>query len=282
MLEVIVENQYGEKLNLTSNNNFDLVQITGLTPNKAIINSSNLGLQDGAVFNSSKLDIRNITMLIVPQNNLEKSRIELYKFFRSKQYIKIYLKTNYRNVWIDGYIENVEGDLYENPQRLQPSILCPDPYFKAEEIQLVEFAKVQSEFSFEWTPLEIGQPLSSYEQFNKVNVINPSEDETGIILEFVAIGTVLEPTVFNETMRQQFTIEYEMLAGDKMILNTCRGKKSLIVIRDGIETNIINRINKNSNWFTLRTGDNVFSHTCVFGAENLFLTLKMQPVYQGV
>lgn len=282
MLEVIVENQYGEKLNMTSNNNFELVQITGLTPNNAIINSSNLGLQDGAIFNSSKLDVRNITMMIVPQNNLEKSRIELYKFFRSKQYIKIHLKTNYRSVWIDGRIENVEGDLFENPQRLQPSIICHDPYFKAEEIQSIDFAKVKSEFSFEWTPIAEGQSLSSFEQYSKVNIINPSEDETGIILEFVAMGTVLEPTVFNETMRQRFTIEYEMLAGDKMILNTCRGKKSLIVIRDGVETNIINRINKDSNWFTLKTGDNVFSHTCVFGAENLFLTLKMQPVYQGV
>lgn len=282
MLEVIVENQYGEKLNLTGNKNYELVQITGLTPCNAIINSSNLGLQDGASFNSSKLDVRNITMLIVPQNNLEKSRIELYKFIRSKQYIKIHLKTNYRSVWIDGYIESVEGDLFANSQRLQPSIICPDPYFKAEEIQYIEFAKVKSEFSFEWTPIAEGQSVSSYEQFEKVNIINPSEDETGIILEYTAMGTVLEPTVFNETMRQQFTIEYEMQLGDKMILNTCRGKKSLIVIHDGVETNIINRINKSSNWFTLRTGDNVFSHTCVFGAENLFLTMKMQPVYQGV
>lgn len=283
MLQVIVENKYGELLNLSNNRDYALIKVGGLTPPTAAINTGVLATKDGSVFNSSRLNDRNITLLIVPRNSIERTRINLYKYIKSKQYIKLWMKNGLRDVWIDGYVENVEGDLYENPQKLQVSIICPDPYFKSRETVVTTFSKVTAGFTFPFSIDDSGIPISNMELYTEQNVYNPSDDETGLVIELYAkTDRVLEPTLYNQTTGETFTIRHEMIAGDKIILNTKRGEKSLIAIRDGIESNIINDMVKGSKWFTLVTGDNVFSYSCEYGAENLQVTTTLQPIYEGV
>lgn len=282
MIDVILENQYGEQLRLTCNESYDLLQVTGLTPPAATINVSTLATKDGGVFNSSRLNVRNMTLLIAPGPSLERNRVELYRYIRSKQYVKLYLKTNLRDVWIDGYVETVEGDLFENPQRLQVSIICPDPYFKALDNSVTDFSNVNAAFTFAFSPTAEGQVVSTLSQFSEVNVHNDSDDETGVIIELQARGTVLEPTIYNQTTGEQFTIQYEMQEGDKIILNTRKGEKSLTLIHEGVQSNIINNMVRGGDWFKLKMGDNIFTYSCAHGASDLQLSIIVQPIFAGV
>lgn len=283
MLTVIVENKYGERLNLTNNTDYALIKVGGLTPPTAVINTGVLATKDGSVFNSSRLNNRNITLMIVPHHRIETTRINLYKYIKSKQYIKLWIKNGLRDVWIEGYVESVEGDLFENPQKVQVSIICPDPYFKSRETAVTTFSKVTPGFTFPFSIDENGVALSTAEVYTEQNVYNPSDDETGIIIELYAKGDrVLEPTIYNQTTGESFTVKHEMANGDKVIINTRRGEKSLTSIHDGVETNIINSMLRGSNWFTLVTGDNIFSYSCLYGAENLQVTATLQPIYEGV
>lgn len=283
MLTVIVENKYGERLNLTNNTDYALIKVGGLTPPTAVINTGVLATKDGSVFNSSRLNNRNITLMIVPHHRIETTRINLYKYIKSKQYIKLWIKNGLRDVWIEGYVESVEGDLFENPQKVQVSIICPDPYFKSRETAVTTFSKVTPGFTFPFSIDENGVALSTAEVYTEQNVYNPSDDETGIIIELYAKGDrVLEPTIYNQTTGESFTVKHEMANGDKVIINTRRGEKSLTSIHDGVETNIINSMLRGSNWFTLITGDNIFSYSCLYGAENLQVTATLQPIYEGV
>ena len=283
MLQVVIENKYGEQLNLSSNNDYALIQVGGLTPPTAVINTAVLATKDGSIFNSSRLNDRNITLLIVPRHSIEHTRINLYKYIKSKQYIKLWIKNGSRDVWIDGYVESVEGDLFENPQQLQASIICPDPYFKSRETVVTTFSKVTAGFTFPFSIDDSGIPISSMELHTEQNVYNPSDDETGVVIELYAkTDKVLEPTLYNQTTGETFTIYHEISAGDRIILNTKRGEKSLIAIHDGVQSNIINDMARGSKWFTLIAGDNVFSYSCVYGAENLQVTTTLQPIYEGV
>lgn len=280
MLEIIIENKYREQLNLSEMNGYN-VTVTGLTPPDATINTSVIVTKDGSSFNSSRLNERNIVLQIVPNHDIEHKRINLYKYIKSKQYIKLYLKNSSRDVWIEGYVEKVEGDLYTQKQVIQVSIICPDPYFKSIETLEYEFSTVESMFSFPFS-IEEPVPISSVSTFTEKNIENISDEETGIVIELYANGLSLEPTIYNMTTNESFTIQHEFEPGDIVRINTRRGEKSLILIRDGEEINIINKIVRGSKWFNLIVGDNIFSYTSIYGTENLQVKISLQPIYEGV
>lgn len=282
MLELTVENKYGEQLNFAANSDYSVIIESGLTPPAATINTSTIATMDGSVFNSSFINQRNIVLTIYPVNSVESNRINLYKYIKSKQYVKLYLKNGQRDVWIDGYVESIEGNLHEAPQKLQVSIICPDPYFKSMQGISTSFSSVFDAFSFPFAIDETGVPLSTLSIYSEKNVNNPSDDETGIIIELYARDTVLEPTIYNQTTNEYFTIEYEMQTGDRIVIDTRKGKKSITAIHDGVESNIINRMVRGSKWFQLITGDNIFAYECIYGASNLQITFILQPIYEGV
>ena len=282
MLNVVVENKYGDKLNLSSDKDYQLLQVTGLTPPNALINTSKIATKDGSQFNSSTLDNRNIVLTIAPRGNVESSRINLYKYIKSKQYIKLYLTNGSRKVWIEGRVESIDGDLYENPQKLQVSIICPDPYFKAENEEIVSFSVVTEMFTFPFSITSSGVEVSKTTIYSEQTVYNDSDDEVGVVVEIFANSEVSNPAIHNLTTDESFTIEYDMETGDKITLNTKRGEKSVTLTKNGIESNIINHMTRDSKWFTLATGDNIFACTSSSGVENLKVVIKVQPIYEGV
>ena len=196
MLHVIAENKYNEQLDLTANNNYVLLSVGGLTPPTATINTAILAPSDGAIFNSSRLDMRNIILTVKPLNAIEKNRINLYKYFKSKQYIKLYLENNTRSVWIDGYIEAVDGDLYTMDERISISIVCPDPYFKDTVTGKYAFSYVVDRFKFPFAiEASPGVPVSELEEYTEIAIHNVSDDETGVLITMVATGAVVNPTI---------------------------------------------------------------------------------------
>lgn len=282
MLRIIAENKHGDQINLTSNPDYQLLQVTGLTPPTAVINTSKVATTDGSKFNSSSLDTRNIVLTIAPRGNVEGSRINLYKCFKSKQYIKLHLINGRRKVWIEGYIDNMDGDLYSNPQIIQVSIICPDPYFKDENEENTKFSDVMGAFTFPFSVGSEGVELSTISGYSERNIYNGSDDEVGTVIELMATGAVTDPTIYNLTTGESITIEYEMSVGDKIIINTRRGEKSVKAIVKGIESNIINSMTRASKWLTLLAGDNICTYTCVSGAENLIVNINYQSIYEGV
>lgn len=71
-------------------------------------------------------------------------------------------------------------------------------------------------------------------------------------------------------------------AGDEIIINTNRGNKSILFIRDGIIYDIINALNRPISWFYLRKGNNTFSYGCDEGVSNIQLKITNKILYNGV
>ena len=282
MIKITAQNKYGQQIQLTGNPAIKLAQVTGLTPPPANINTSALATKDGSIFNSSHVQNRNIVLTIYPAQKIEQTRVNLYQYFKTKQYIKLHIQTALRRVWIEGYIESIDGDLYENPQKMQVSIICPDPYFKSEDTTVVSFTNVTGELEFPINFPAAGIEISTLEQYSQELIYNQSDDETGVVVELYAGGTVSGITLTNETTGQSFTINQEMNEGDEIILNTRRGEKRLSLVIGGITTNIINTMDPGSDWFTLVPGDNIFNYQCEEGAENLNVKLILQPIFEGV
>lgn len=280
-MEMKVKNHLGQILTLDSLH-FPVTNAEGLTPSAATINTSSTAVIDGTFFNSSYVNQRNIVLTITPNGDAESARLTLYKYFKPKYPLTLYIKTKSRNVYIEGYVESFEGGLYDKKQSFQISVICPQPFFNDANESITEQTTTVDGFSFPFFTPESGIELSYLISNANTPVVNSGEESTGLVIELLATDAVIEPTIYNRTTGEKFTIQIEMKAGDLIRIDTRRGKKTIIMIRGGVQTNILNRIMKDSNWFTLTTGENDFTFTCTYGTENLKIMYFVNMLYEGV
>ena len=85
MFTLSVENDRGEKLELTHNKKYTVTNITGLNPPKATINTSPVSNFDGVRQNGSRAEPRNLVITVVIEGDIEANRINLYKYFKIKR-----------------------------------------------------------------------------------------------------------------------------------------------------------------------------------------------------
>lgn len=71
-------------------------------------------------------------------------------------------------------------------------------------------------------------------------------------------------------------------AGDLITINTRKGKKSITLLRNGVNTNILNCLDRNSDWFTLQKGDNVFVYDTEEGSSFVEFKMSANIGYDGV
>ena len=100
-----IENSGGEVLTLTwAESKWQVFDITGLDPPAAQINLTNLAGLDGARLNSTKLGTRNIVISIKINGDVEGNRLDLYRFFRTKEACTFYFTNGRRDVKIEGVV----------------------------------------------------------------------------------------------------------------------------------------------------------------------------------
>lgn len=284
-----IENKKGNILTLTQNeSDFQIISIMGLNPPNAQIHTSSMAGIDGAKFNSSKLETRQIVITIKLNgwgSTVENNRQLLYKFFPTKEWCKFYYESDNRNVFIEGWTEVFENDLFEQGQKAQITILCPQPYFKAMNEIIDDISKIVGSFEF---PFAINEsepiPISEIELNRVTNVYNNSESETGIIIEMDILNNVNKIEVRNTETGEKITLEYQFIEDDKVIIDTNKGKKSISLIRNHITYNLFTALKKGSKFFQLSTGDNFFSYLADDGSSDMsvHIAFKHYTVYRGV
>ena len=73
-----------------------------------------------------------------------------------------------------------------------------------------------------------------------------------------------------------------MNEGDTIRINTIRGEKSVVLIRDGAEINLINKVMQGSTWIQLIPGNNEISYECDAGSANVIVTVTATKCFEGV
>ena len=281
-----IENASGEVLTLTGvESEFQVVSITGLNPPQAQLNLTDIAGMDGAKFNSSKLQTRNIVITLKINNEVERNRQILYLFFRTKEKCVFYFTNQNRNVNIVGYVENVECDLFSDAELMQISIICPYPYFQSINQIIEDISNEQAAFYFPFS-IDIDEPIpiSTYTENRTANVINNSESESGAIIQINVLENVSKIEIRNTDNGDDFTLNYSFEAGDQIIINTNKGQKSVRLIRGGLSTNIFSAVAQGSVFFQLGIGDNHFSYLVDDGADDefIFITFKFANQFRGV
>ena len=282
MYSLKVENDRGNTLELTNNPNYTVFKIEGLNPPHATINSSVNTTTDGSNINSVRLENRNIVIYMTMEGDIEANRINLYKYFPVKKTVKLYFSNESRDIFIEGTVEIIECDLFSQKQVAQISIICPKPYFKDVENLVTIFSDVSSLFEFPFNITKSGVEISAITTNQRRSIINTGDIETGVIIKLFATGTVLNPVIYDVLKRTQLKLNFNMLAGDTIVINTNVGEKSIELIRDGVTYNAMGYMAHDSSWFVMESGDNVFTYDADSGNSNLQLTFTTSILYSGV
>ncbi|MSA02905.1 phage tail family protein [Lactonifactor sp. BIOML-A3] len=282
MYFLAIENKKGEQLPLTGTQNYDVISIDGLNPPTATINASESAAFDGSLFNGSRLGVRSLVITIRINPDIELNRINLYRYIRSKEYIKVYYKNGTRDVFIEGYVETFECDLFSDKEQAQISILCPRPYFRAMQTVITDFFNVIKMFHFPFAIEAAGIPFSELEGNLFKSIVNEGDVACGVRIELRATGEVVTPKIYNVDTRGYFIVNITMKAGDVITINTVRGEKYIEFTAGGVTTNIINKVQRGSEWFQLEPGDNVFTYEAEQYINNLSCTFILTDMYQGV
>ena len=281
-----IENSDGAVYVLTGDEPvYQVIKIEGLNPPKAQINTTTIVGLDGAMFNSSKLESRNIVLTIRINGDVETNRQNLYQYFRTKEACTFYYTNQNRDVYIQGYVESVVCDLFSKSELAQISIICPSPYFKSLDEIVSDISNSLALFTF---PFSINQgnpiPISSFENSKETNVYNASESQTGVIIEIdieIPVNTI---EIKNIMTGDDLTLEYSFLANDRVIINTNKGQRSITLYRNGVQSNIFAAMVKGSTFFQLSSGDNIFTYLVDDGANdtNVYILFKYYKLYRGV
>lgn len=285
MYSLTVQNKYGTKMTLTDDNRYYVIRVMGLTPAAANINTDALAVGDGSLFNSSKVGTRNIVITLKYKEgiNVEEARLALYNVFKTKQKVRVFYKTSTRDVYIDGYVETFDGDLFERGQMAAVSIICPDPFFKAVESTVTDFNAVIRLLEFPVEFPESGIPFSEIRAYSEKSVVNGGDAESGVIIRCNFTGEVENPAFYNLTTGEGLSVAFSFLRGDSLIIDTNQGSKSITLIREGATINMLNYLVQGSAWFLLTIGDNIFTFTADDdGRENMDVVFSSTNQFEGV
>lgn len=279
---LILENETGQKIDLSQTaNRYLFSKIEGLNPPAGTISTSSYAGMDGSYLNNAFIEKRNVVIPFEMRGvGVERRRHELYKVVKPSRYIKIYYKTANIDVYAEGYAESCEMNNFEQFTSGQISIICPDIYWYSTETQIAEYSQVLGAFHFIFPDDDEPFPLGTYNTKNMMTILNDG-DEVGFTLE-ISGGPATNPTLYNAKTDEYMQIQGDIEEGDVITITTKTGNKTVTLERNGVKTNIINRLVSGSTWLILRGGENKFYLRASNGISNLKVRLIHRNAYLGV
>ena len=279
---LILENETGQQINLSRTaNRFMFSKIEGLNPPAGTVSTSSYAGMDGSYLNNAFIEKRNVVISFEMRGfDVELRRHELYRVVKPSRYIKIYYSTKNISVYAEGIVETCEMENFEMLTKGQISILCPDIYWYSTETQIAEYSRVKGAFHFVCPDNDEPFSIGEYNTQDMMT-INNSGDEVGFTLE-ISGGPAKNPTIYNALTDEYMQISGDIQKGDVITITTKTGNKTVLLEREGVVTNIINRLVSGSTWLNLKAGENKFYVRASDGLNNLKVCLIHRNVYLGV
>ena len=284
MYTLRIENPNGETIDLTGDESrYQISQITGLNPPNANIYLTAIAGMDGERYKSSHVDMRNIVITIAINGNVEQNRLRLYNFFGTGKWCKIFFKNNARNVYIEGYCEQVELNHFALKQTMQISIICPEPFFKSLSQIVIDISMVHAAFEFPFAIEAPGIEFSVIEPGREATIYNEGEVATGLIIRLTSlVDGISNPIIRNVETGNYLGVATTLNEGNVLMINTNKGKKSVQKYIGGATINAISSLMPGSTWFQLHSGLNSFVYSTDEAPENLKVEFAYNILYEGV
>ena len=302
--KILVTNDIGHQITLDLSNpwlsGFAVKSISGLGPSTASVNITDIVTQDGGIYNSARQQQRNIVFELMfvqttTGESIETVRQKTYRYFPVKRPITIQIETDNRKAVTTGYVESNEPNIFSKEEGASISVICPDPHlYSAGNDDVTTFLSVTPNFEFPFSNESLNTPMLLFGTINTTSagtVNYRGDSEVGMIIYIHAAGLAENIVVTNIQTGESMTLDTDKMAaltggvitkGDDIYIDTVKGEKSITLIRDGTYYNILNCLDKNSDWLSLVKGDNLFAFNADKGITNLYFQIINKTLYEGV
>lgn len=244
--------------------------------------------QIGEYLTNSTLGSRDISLtgyiLADSAENMRIKKRELYKLLNPlDRFVLVY-----NNFKLDCVAESTikfSSKTIENNDSIAKFIIsayCPNPCFVPVHETRVNLAMWKGNFHFPLAIPSTGIIMGQRTPSTIVNVNNNGDISTGIILEFIAKGEVVNPSLFNVNTRQFIKLNKTMAAGEIIKVNTNYGEKSVVSIYGGTTENALMYWDLDSTFLQLDVGDNILRYDAETNLNNLEINVFYYPKFLGV
>lgn len=257
-----IENSRGDVLLLSGNEpKWQIMSITGLNPPRARLNVAEIVGRDGGVFNLAKLETRNIVIMLKINGDAEANRLELERYFITKEDCRFYYTHGHLDVYIDGKVEACEYSMFNARQIMQISIICAYPYFSAMDEIVQDASGILPLFTFPFTINEDDPVvISELDDSGGIRVNNTSDTAIGCEIVVTLSASASQFALMNVGTGQTMVINYAFQSDDVIRINTKPAQKSVKLLRSGEYINLLGSLAYGSVFFQLQNGMNFFSY----------------------
>lgn len=268
-------------LKINSESDIHLIDIQGIESSSYSINKTN-SEQDGATLTSVKIEPREITITGDIEKNIkeDENRDFLLRFFNPKQKGIMYITRNNISRKIQYQVSSLDfptNKLYEYIDFTLVLECIEEPYFSDAKNSGNYLTLISPQFTF---PLAISPTKSmGYKTYKPVMpLVNDGDKETGIEIIVTAKRGKMNNIKFTLNNNEYMKINITLEQWDELIINTNPRKKSITL--NGV--NIINKIDRNSSFFSLKIGKNILKYECDDGSTNIDIDVQFYRKYLGV
>lgn len=282
MREIKFTNERGQSLVISDHDNYALLNITGLNPPTAIIQTNRIANFDGTTFIGSVVNQRNIVITLQLLGEAEVSRLKLYDVFKIKRKGTFYYRSDLIEAMIEGYVEAVEVMPMSWPVVAMISLICNKPYFEAMNDIIADVTSIDAHLEFPLELTSVGIELGTLQTLQEVNVINHGDIPVGMIIRFRSTGAVVNPKLLNTQTLEFIELDTTMESGDEITINIEVGQKRIERNRGGVIANLFNSLVIGSTFLQLHEGDNVLYGSASSGSTALLIEVQYRTKYSGV
>lgn len=282
MYSYIIESA-GKFLELTGvERKWQLLEVTGLNPPRPTVSTSTVTGMDGVVVNNMKLPARYLEFTLHINAPCTANRLELINFLLPKQEVRVHIKGKGVAYYIDGYVELNEYNVYTASQIMVISIVCEKPPFINEQGNTQYNLISSGGFSF---PLNFEEKdtfkFDVYSVLDRLQLINYGQVENGLQLEIHVINSVTDPKIVNVDDETKFIgLTGTFNSGDIIKIDTNVGARNkVMLVRDGKETRIMNRLMRGITWLKIR---NVLTLAYTGNGYDVYILVKNHDGMLGI
>ncbi|MEK3729703.1 phage tail family protein [Lysinibacillus sp. FSL W8-0953] len=285
----------GDSVNFAPNRHFRLINGFDLSALSATVNQSQ-STKNGATYQSTKLESRDFDIEFFIYRNsesinwYEEKRHELFKVFNPlKNPIRIdFVTKGGKEYYIDAELVATPSlpQGWENDNNTwQKGLLqfnASDPFIYEKNEIKTDIALWMANLEFPLEVFEEGIEIGYRSPSLIVNVQNNGSDDTGMIIRFKAASEVVNPKLLNVNTYEELKLNFTMLPGDLIEISTFSGKRTAVLTRNNVKTNIFGKIDLSSTFLQLRVGDNLFRYDVDKGLDYLECSILHRNTLIGV
>lgn len=272
----------GDIMPLTGSQYFTLTEIDGFTVAQSEISSVVIPFVDGDTITNQQTNPRSIILYFKLKRDIgiENAKRYILRFVKLKQQGRIHLVQNGRDIELAGTVEAVDLPRFGEGCTMAVTLHCSQPYWKDVDFVVREISQI---LNLHYFPIEegglafptAGVPFGSYDTDLTQELENEGDVETGMIINIIALGEVVNPKIINTYTGEYIGVNDTLEGNDSVVITTVKGQKS--ITKNGV--NIINKIMTGSTFLQLVTGANEYTIQADSGIDDVYFTLTYKRLY---